>query len=253
MVDSTVVSNGHVTWLAGPDSAISESGWNDGPSLAELQSLVNLSAGVKIDGTDFSNEASDQVEDRSFADQAGAQARGPVNAGGSIEVYTPGEGDTTSIHAQAYETFATPRSKLALVQRLVAQQGADVVAGDEVNIYRVETDSRSHNRNDASRTVGAGLNFNGTALVGYVVPSATPSAPSASTDTISVAPGDVDFIAVTHEGRNVTVGATYISSNENVATVTPGGVVYGVSAGSTTIQVQVPGSSGPASVDVTVA
>ncbi|MGO2150801.1 MAG: hypothetical protein ACTH32_06325 [Microbacterium gubbeenense] len=252
MVDNTVVSNGHVTWLAGPDSAISESSWNDGPSLSELQSLANFSAGIKIDGTDFANEASEQVEDRSFADQAGAQARGAVNASGSIEVYTPGEGDTTSIHAQTYETFATPRSRLALVQRLIAPQGEPIAAGDEINVYRVETDSRSHNRNDASRTVGTGMNFQGTALIGYIVPSESATKPTPSVTTLAPAVDGIEFLEVEYEGRNVTVGATYISSNESVATVTPGGVVVGVGTGAATISIQVPGASGAASVEVTV-
>lgn len=251
MVDTTVISNSHVAWLAGPDSAISESGWVNGPSLSELRALVNFSAGIKIDGTDFSNEASEQVEDRSFADQAGAQARGPVNASGNIEVYTPGKGDTTSIEARAYDAFTTPRSKLALVQRLLKPQAQQITPGDEVNIYRVETDARQHNRNDASRTVGVGLNFEGTALIGYIVPSSTRTAPTATiSGTVPV--NGVGFIDVTYEGRNVTVGATYTVADETVATVTPGGVVHGLKAGTTTISVDVLGSSGPKSVNVTV-
>lgn len=253
MADATVISNGHLAWFAGPDSAISEANWNSGPTLAQLQTLVNHSAGIKIDGTDFGAEASDQVDDRSFADQAGAQSRGFQNASGSLEVYVPGEGDTTSAHAKAYDTFTKPRTRLALAQRAVKAQSAAIAPGDEINLFRVETDSRQHNRNDASRTTGVGLVYKGVSHINYIVPASTPTAPTASKSTVAVAVGDAAFVDITYQGRNVTAGAKYISSNEAVATVTPGGTILGVGAGTATITYSIPGGAAPASgITVTV-
>lgn len=79
-MSNPVMTNNHLAWLFGPESALTEEQWVEGPSLAAVQSLTNLSAAVKVDGTDFNVEASEQVDDRSFADQAGAQSRGPVQA-----------------------------------------------------------------------------------------------------------------------------------------------------------------------------
>ena len=250
---ANIESNGHLAWLAGPDSGITEAHWNSGPSLAELQSLENLSGGVKVDGTDFGLEASDQADDRSFADQAGAQSRGPMNASGNIEVYTPGRGDDSSIHARAYDTFTKPRTTLAVAQRPVVPQGAAVAPGQEVNVLRVETDARTHNRNDVSRTVGVGLVFKGQALVNYVVPAAVPTAPVAAPSSLTVGLGDAGFLKVTYQGRDVTNGVTYIADDETIASVTPGGVVVGVGVGTTSISYSYPGAAAPAStIAVTV-
>ena len=254
MTDAPVMTNAHFGWFAGPDSTISESGWDNGPSLTELSGLDNYSATVKIDGTDFNVEASDQVEDRSFADEAGAQSRGAMQASGSVEIYTPGRGDTTSVNAKGWETFGIPRTRLALVQRPVAPQDDSIAAGDEVNVFRVITDGGTHNRNDASRTLGTSLLLQDDIFVNYIVPSdpatapaVTPSGPLALEEA-----GDVVFLKVTYEGRNITAGAKYISSDETVARVTANGIVYAVSDGTATITVSYPGASSLSPISVTV-
>lgn len=253
MADTSVMTNGHFAWFAGPDSTISEANWDSGPTLAQLQVLENYSATIKIDGTDFGLEASEQVEDRSFADQAGAQSRGAMQASGSVELYTPGRDDTSSINAQGWGVFATPRTKLAIAQRPVAPQGTALAAGDEINVFRVITDAGTHNRNDASRTLGTSLILQDDLHVNYIVPSSTPTAPAVTpAGPLAVGVGDVEFITVAYEGRNITVGATYVSSDETVARVTNNGIVYGVAAGTADITVSYPGAAALAPIEVTV-
>lgn len=253
-MDTSVMTNGHLGWFAAPDSTITEAHWDSGPTLEELQALVNYSATVKVDGTDFNVEASEQVEDRSFADQAGAQSRGALQASGNVEIYTPGRGDTTSINAQGWNTFATPRTKLALAQRPVVPQGAPIAAGDEVNVYRVQTDAGTHNRNDASRTLGTTLLLQDDIHINYIVPSAVPTAP-AVTPSAAQALGvdDVLFLEVAYEGRNITAGAKYVSSDENVAVVTNHGIVIAQAAGTAEITVSYPGAAAAEPIEVTVA
>lgn len=257
MANTEVITTGHVGWIAGPDAAISETNWADGPTFSEIASLDNVSGGVKIDGTDWNVEASEQVDDRSFADQAGAQSRGPLQASGSIEVYTPGKGDTSSIHATTYEVFQAPRTKLALGQRFVKPQGAAIAAGDEVNLFRVITDARQHNRNDASRTVGIGLVFQDDAWINYIVPASTPVAPTVaaqnSVDLGTLSVDDIAFLKVTYHGRNITLGATYTSSDESVFTVSSAGIIIATGAGTAELLVSYPGAAELDAIDIIVA
>lgn len=255
MADTRTLSNQRVQWAAGPDNAISEPTWASGPTFTELAALNNYSAAVKIDGTDFSVEASEQSDDRSFADAAGAQSRSYSSASGNIEVYTPTEGETTGVNADAYDTFSPNRTRLALMQRTVEPQSQALARGDEVNIFRVITDERQHNRNDVSRTLGVGLILQDNIWVNYIVPHSTPTAPAvtpAADIVLDLSDGDPEFLEVTYEGRNIAIGATYISSNEDVFIVTNAGILIPIGVGSATLTVSYPGAAALSAIDVDV-
>lgn len=253
MANTEVLTNGYVGHFAGPDSAISSGTWSTGPSLAELSALINYSAGIRADGTDFNVEASEQVEDRSFADKAGAQSRGFASAGGNIEVFTPGAGDTTSAIALAYDALSASRTKLAYLQRFVKAQGAAIAAGDEVNIFRVITDERQHNRNDASRSVGVGAKLQDNLFVNYVVPASTAAAPTLTPSSGITTDDETPlFLKVTYGGRNITVGAKYTSANEAVFKVTNGGIIIPVAAGTANLTVSYPGAAAFTPVEVVI-
>lgn len=253
MADTSVLTNGHFGWFAGPDASITEAHWDSGPTFAELQTLTNHSAAIKVDGTDFNLEASEQVEDRSFADQAGAQSRGALNASGALEIYTPGDLGSTSTEAKGWDVFAHPRTRLALAQRPVKEQGQPIAAGDEINVFRVLTDGGIHNRNDASRTLGTGLLLQDDLHVNYIVPSAVPTAPAVTpAGALTVGVGKALFLKTVYEGRNVTLGAKYTSSDESVAQVTPAGIVVGRKVGTAQISVSYPGAAVVAPRSVTV-
>ncbi len=251
-MSNPVMTNGHFGWFAAPETSISDEHWDSGPTLTELQVLENYSQTVKIDGTDFNLEASEQVEDRSFADQAGAQSRGSMAASGTLEIYTPGKGDTSSINAQGWGVFATPRTRLALAQRPVEVQTKPIAAGDELNVFRVITDGGTHNRNDASRTLGTSLLLQDDLLVNYIVPSAIPTAPVVSPASPTVTTEAPAYLKVTYEGRNITAGAKYTSSDESVAIVTQSGIIVGIAAGTAEITVSYPGAATVAPIEITV-
>ncbi len=252
-MNDPVMTNGHFGWFAGPETTITEAHWDSGPTLTELQALDNYSATVKIDGTDFNVEASEQVEDRSFADQAGAQSRGAMQASGAVEIYTPGKGDETSINAQGWGVFATPRTRLALAQRPVEVQTKAIAAGDEVNVFRVITDGGTHNRNDASRTLGTSLILQDDIHVNYIVPSSVATSPAVTpSGPLTLEVDDITFLKVEYEGRNITAGAKYTSSDEAVAIVTTAGIVIAIDEGAADITVSYPGAAVLAPIAVTV-
>ncbi|ALJ19581.1 phage tail tube protein [Microbacterium sp. No. 7] len=252
MADTRILTNNHFGWLVGPSSAIPAVNWSNGPTLAQLQSLLNVSEAVKIDGTDFGLEASQQSDDRSFVDAAGAQSRSFNAASGNIEIYTPAKGDTSSIYSQTWDAISRPRTRVVVAQRPVAPSSGTINRGDEINLFSAITDERVHNRNDASRTLGVGLLPQGDILVNYIAPHTTPTAPAvAPSGAINATSGTPIFLKVTYEGRNITIGAHYQSSNETVLQVRHG-ILLPLATGTATLNISYPGADTVAPITVTV-
>ena len=253
MVDAKILTNEHFGWVVGPSTAIPAANWTSGPTLAQLQSLLNFSEAARIDGSDFGLEASEQAEDRSFIDPAGAQSRSFNAAGGAIEIYTPARNDTTSIYAQAWGALATPRTRVVIGQRPVAPSSAPIAAGDELWLFDVLTDGGAHNRNDTSRTLTVDFLPQGNILAGYIAPASPAVAPTV-TGGGALATAEVGtpvFLKVAYHGRNITIGATYTSSDESVFKVR-NGVVIPVAVGTGTLTVSYPGAAAVTPIAVTV-
>lgn len=214
MAEKRVTSNQRIMWRLGPDSGIT---WT-APTLAQVAALDHLSDAIKIDGTDYNIEASEQQDDRSFADAAGSQSRGFAQFGGTIAGFTPPQNDSTSNFAKAHALLATPRVKLAVAQRFVESIALAPAAGQEWTISRVMTDSEEQVRGEVSYSYATGLQPQDDILVNYILPSAVPTAvtitPSAAITDAAV--GDIIFVKAAYEGRNVTAGAEWASSDETV-------------------------------------
>ena len=252
MADTKVLTNNRFGWLASPSTAIPAANWTSGPTLSQIQALLNISEAVKIDGSDFGLEASEQSDDRSFVDAAGAQSRSYNAASGSVEIYTPAKDDSSSIYAQTWNLLSRPRTKVVLCQRPIAASAKPIAAGDEVWIYSTMTDSRIHNRNDSSRTLGLGFLPQGDILPGYIVPASTPVAPAVNpSGAQALVVGAPKFVKVSYQGRNITIGAKYASSNEAVFKVRHG-ILIPVAAGSATLTISYPGAAALTPIAVTV-
>lgn len=250
MADTRILSNEHYAHLFGPESNISN--WK-APSLANLLTLTNVSEAVKIDGTDFNVEASDQSDDRSFTDAAGAQSRSFNKASGNVEAFTPGA-DDTGIATTTRGILKTPRTRLAYVQRPVKLATTTIAAGDEINLFRVITDGGKHNANDVSRSYANNLVLQDDMLVNYIVPSSTPTAVAITRiDTGTVAVGDIIFFKGLYEGRNVTSGAKWVSSDPSVVEMTAHGIGIVKDTGDADISCTVPGSAAATPVSITSA
>ena len=250
MAYTRVLTHERYGLFIGPESAISE--W-DGPSLADLQSLTNISEALKIDDTDFNIEASDQSDDRSFTDAAGAQSRSFNQASGNVEAFTPAPGDT-GIAKTTRDILKTARTLLAHVQRPVAVATQPIAAGDEVNVFRVISDGGQHGGSDVSRTYGTNLVLQDDMLVNYIVPSSVPNPVvlTAVGGSPAVSVGEVLFLKAAYEGRNVTSGAVYTVDDPTKAEVTNHGAVIGKAAGTVEVTCTVPGSAAGTPLSITV-
>jgi len=253
MSDVKVLSNQNLAWYLGPSSSIPDANWASGPTLTQLQTLVNDSVAVSTSGTNFNFQSSSSVADRSFADAAGSESRSYAQCGGKVNVYTPGKGDTSSAYYTTYSTLKTTRTKLAVMMRPVVGQATALAAGDEVNLFCVLTDGRTHQRSDSSRTLEVDLLPQDFMIANYIVPASTPTAPAVSpSGALTATVGTPKFLKVTYQGRNITVGATYVSSNVNIFDITNHGIIIPKAAGTATLTVSYPGAAALSAISVTV-
>ncbi len=249
MADTRVLSNRRVGIHVGADTEIGS--W-EATSLADAQALTNISEAVKFDGLDFNVEGSDQADDRSLTDEAGAQSRSYSQFGGNVEAFTPQPGDTSSILRVAKGIIDIPRERLALLQRFVKLNHLPLAAGDEVSIFHVATDGHAHHRSETSYSYGVNMVPRDDCLLNYILPSTVPTSVVATPATDSIAVGEVSRLKVAYEGRNITIGATYSSSDSTKAEVTKHGCVIGKAAGAVVITVDYPGAGAPDTVAITV-
>lgn len=251
-IDTRVLANGLVTVFIGPESAISNF---EAPTLAELQSLTNVSAAVNWDSFSFNVQASATTADRTLTDAAGAKSRQQPNFGGDIEFVTPQPGDTSSIYRTTYNILKGDRPRLAVVIRVNKSNALPIASGDVVNTYRVLADAHSLVRASQNKpSYGYKVNFTPQDDIGVncVVPAASAAALTLTPSTLSVAVNGVKFLNSAYQGVNVTVGAQYTSSDPTKAVVTEHGAVVGIAAGSANITATYPGSLASTACAVTV-
>lgn len=253
MTDTKILTNQYLGWFVGPSSSIPVANWSSGPTLTQLQALANCSVGLSTSGTTFNFQASSSVADRSYADAAGSESRSYSQCGGKLNAYTPSKGDTTSTYATTYAAIGVPRTPLVIMMRPVVAQANAIAAGDEVNLFNVITDARTHQRSDSSRTLEVDLLPQDYMIANYVVPSSTPTAPAVTpSGALAVTLGTPKFLKVAYEGRNITVGAKYVSSDVNIFEITNHGVIVPHAAGSATLTVSYPGAAALTPIAVTV-
>lgn len=221
------------------------------PTLAQLNTLTNVSDATKWDGYDFGIEASEQDEDRALTDAAGSATRGYENFGGGIAFFMPRPTDTSSIYRVARNLVAVPRTELVIVQRDGYSASTPFAAGQVINVYHVITDANAHQRGDKNRYYTIDFKPKGFVGVNRIIPSASATAVVLS-GAAAVTVGTAIQLKAAYEGNDITVGAEYLSSDESKAVVTKHGWVIGVSAGSVNITATYPGSAAGTAKAITV-
>lgn len=249
MTATKVLSNQRVTVAAGLSSGISS--WAN-PSLAELNALTNVSGAVNWNSFDLSLKASDQKDDRTLTDGAGAQSRGFTNFGGSLQFVHPAVTDTTGVYRQAYNIFSTPRVELVVVVRYGKLNSTVFAAGDRVYVYRLLTDAVSFAEGDVSRYYSVSLVPRNDVLPNYIVPPATPVAITTAALSAAVTTGNLAFISADYQGWDITKAATYTVSDETKLIQVHPGIFRGVAAGTATVIAKYPAATSSTALTITV-
>jgi len=250
-----VISNQRVTVLIGPATAIAD---YTAPKLSEVESLLNVSEAINWNSFDFNIQASNLEDDRSLTDAAGAKSRQYTQFGGTIPFFTPKPGDTTSIYYQAREVVKTERTLLAVVIRTITLNSVGVAAGDELNAYRVMNDAVSDVRGKVSQYFTVKFTPQDLCGVNAIVAPAAAVAPivTVADGSLTGAAGSIARLKAVYQSVPVTIGATWVSSDPTVATVTQHGIVMiaddAVSAATCSITCTYPGSLPSTEQTVTV-
>lgn len=242
MASVKVLSNQRNFTAVGPEIEIDDF---EAPSLADLQSLLVASAAVNTDSDDFAIQASPQNDDRTWTDAAGAQSRGETTFGGTLQFVDPKPTDTTSIYRDVKSVVASDAAPvLALARRVVKGAAATVAAGDEINLYRVQANIPRLGKNDHSHWYSVNFLPKDDVIVNYIVPSgaATAATLTPATAITNATIGDIIEMKATYEGRNVTIGAEWASSDPTkVEIIFPGIAIVRAASAAVLITAKMPG------------
>lgn len=244
-----VLSNQRVTVLAGLASGISD--WAS-PTLAELTALTNVSGAVNWNSFDLNIQASQQSDDRTLTDGAGAQSRGFTNFGGGLEMVNPRVDDLGSIYRTAYDIFSTPRVELVVAVRYGPLNSTAPAAGDRWTMYHLITDAVAFGKGDVSTYYQINLIARDDVLVGYIVPAASPATITVTILDNTVAAGALVFASAAYEGWPVTKEVTWTSSDETKLLPVHPGIFRALAAGTPTITASYPGATSSSAGTVTI-
>lgn len=253
MADEKTQSNGSVTVWWVPAAGIAD---YLSPTPVEINTNgIDLTDAIAWEGFDLGATESNDVDDRSLRDLGNAVTRGFAQFGASLSFFrSKNPLDVTSDYTIAFETFRNPRVHGYLITRVLqapASTKTPASAGQWISVYRVVGDYLANDtEGEDSYKFTVGFLPQGQIKVNTQVKNATPVAVDPA--TLTVAAGAFVLATATLGGKSITQGATWVSATPGVATVTPNGVVKGVSAGTAVVTASHPAATGPGTVTVTV-
>lgn len=220
----------------------------------ELDAALACAPAIRWDGLDFGMQASERVDDRSLDDDATATLRGFLQFGGGVPMFFPRASDTSSILRQVFNLVKTQGTELVLAERVgFVDRRTPAAAGDIVNLYSVMTDGYQP---DTEGTGGYAyiqqMLPRGDASPWSIVAADTPAAVTVTGGPVSGTAGLLRLLRASYLGNDITNRATWLSSNQSIATVDNRGIVRLVSAGTASITANYPGGAVSTAVTVTV-
>ncbi|WP_025157277.1 hypothetical protein [Leifsonia aquatica] len=241
MTNKRILTNKHYAWFVGPASAVA-----DVTAITETEAatLKNITDAVKFDGTDFNTKSSQSSDDRSFADAAGAKSAGNGDFGGNFSGFKAQPDDTASSYFIA-ETMLKPYgSDVILLARPVEAASKPLVAGDEYNAWHVLSDAPKDVRGDTSYSwADALLPQSDMGVRGIIAPAAPVKvAVTVAAGDASGKVGSVTRLKAVYQGKIVTIGAKWSTSDPSIATVTEHGIVERLKIGEAKITASFPGA-----------
>jgi len=254
MADTKVFSDGYVSVWWVPSNGIADIRT---PTAAEINAGIPLSNAISWQDYELGNTESDTEDDRSLMDRGNATTRGAAQFSATLSFFRPFNediSDPTNEYAVAFEAFREPRVYGYLVVRILQNEKhkQDPAApGQWVSVYRFMADSFQDDT-EGDDSVKFTVNFLPQGNLAVYTMVETTEVVDVDKSTVTVAEGESDVVVATVDGKNITQGARWRSDDPEVATVSPNGVITGVSAGNAEVTVSWPAADGDATVDVTV-
>ncbi|MBG6106640.1 hypothetical protein [Frigoribacterium sp. CG_9.8] len=250
MPNKRVLTNKNLAWFFAPATAVANI---KAITATEAATFINITDAAKLDGTNFNTKASLSADDRSFADAAGAKTSGNGDFGGSLSCFKAQDSDTTSTFRAAEVGIKPAGSDIIFLNRPVESASSALAAGHEYNAWHVLTDAPSDVRGASSYSwVVELLPQSDMAVRGIVAPAAA-VAPTVSI-VAGAASGIVSSVArlkAIYQGKNITVGAKWVTSDPSKATVSEHGIVQRIAVGTANISVTFPGALASTAVVIT--
>jgi hypothetical protein len=251
MTNKRVLTNKNYAWFYAPTASVA-----DILAITETEAgtFKNVTDAAKLDGTNFNTKASLSADDRSFADAAGAKARGNGDFGGTFAGFKAADDDTASSYYEAEQGIKPAGSDFILLARPAVSTSAGLAAGDEYNAWHVLTDAPSDVRGSSSYAWSADLlPQSDIAIRGIIAPDSAVAVTvgvvgGSATGTV----GDIARLKAVYQGTIVTVGAKWTSSDPSVATVTEHGIVEMLTSGTADVVAAYPGATPSTAETITV-
>ena len=207
------------------------------PTATEINAMLDISDAVSWNDFSFGLQASNTLDDPAITAIGKVSTRGASQFGGSMSFYYPGAfGDVSNKYSVVYDALDQPRTTGYIVVRVDgAEDSTSAVAGDLVQVFKVMTDGFAESivGEDAFRYTITFLP-QGDLAVRAVVKGGSAIAVTTPA-TLAVTAGQSKHLTATVDGRNYTNGVAWTTSDATKATVSSGGIVTGVAAGSATI------------------
>lgn len=231
MTDIKVPASGNIrVWWALPN-AFAE--WAN-PTAAEINACLDISDSISWNDFDFGLQASNTIDDPAITAIGKVSDRGAAQFGGGMSFYYPGAfDDAGNEYSLTYDALDAPRTAGYVVLRIDGEESSTSAAnGDLVHVFKVLTDGYAESivGEEAFRYTVTFLPQGDLAVRTVVGGGAVVIA-----STLAVTVGDSEPLTATVGGRNYTNGVMWSSSDSTKASVSTGGVVTGVAAGSATI------------------
>lgn len=259
MADERVFSDGYVDIVMIRQNQLTDP---TAPLITELNTNgINISNAIAWEGTTWpTNTDSNDTDDRSIKDVGNATTRGYAQYEATLNLFFPKDlTENVTDYGKAYQFFKDSSSRVPVyIVTRILQTAANAiqsfVAGDIVSVFKLGTDAFVTDT-EGEDSYKYAINFlpqGGvwpyTQAVAAVKSQITVTAPGGLPTSV----GQKKALRAVLNSKRVTNQVTWKSSNLNVATVSPNGVITAVAAGTANITADHPAGLTSAAQAVTV-
>lgn len=244
-------SERNITVWLGPENSFADF---SAPTAAEINAMQNVSHALSWQDWDFGIQASETVNEPSFADSASYTDFGAAAYGGGASFYYPKNYDDPSNDLSlAYDLTDKPHTMVAIAIRVDGDKKNSTPAqdGDYIHTFLTMTDSEVNNIQGAEalrRTVG----FLQQSVFSVYTVVGMGSTPPTVDPALALAEGEAERLSVKVVGREFTNACDFRVDDPDVARVSGAGVVRAIGAGTAEITVTNPYNKTSSTVTVTV-